>query len=482
MSSIVLNEIKQLKKNEHLLVLTDSLKGINKAGLSAEETEYAAKVLSDESKNHVKIEKLGTSVWIYMFRSQENETYVNRETWRRGGCNAYDYFAQLKVSDIQILDLQNNTEATQAFVEGFLLASYHFDKYKKEKKGNFTVNIKSAALNTTDLKRTEHIVKEVFRCKDLVNEPFSYMNTSRFGKEIRHIASESGLKVEIYDEIKIQSLKMGGLLAVNKGSSEPPFFAVLEWKPKNAVNTKPYVLVGKGITFDTGGYSIKPAIGMEEMRIDMSGGAVTACTLSLLAQQKIPVHVIGLIPVTDNMVNEKAQVPGDIITMHNGTTVEVLNTDAEGRLILADMLSYAAKYKPELVIDVATLTGSAHLALGKYCIFAAGKNCSKDMEQLKISGFNVYERLVEFPLWDEYGESIKSKVADIKNVGARHAGAIIASKFLEHFTDYPWIHLDIAGPAFFEKPWNYHSAGATGIGVRLFFDFFSRIAETELAN
>ena len=301
------------------------------------------------------------------------------------------------------------------------------------------------------------------------------LTTSKYAEEIQEIALISGLKITFLDKLKIASLKMGGLLAVNKGSSEPPFFAIAEWKPQNAINKKPYILIGKGITFDTGGYSIKTATGMEEMKFDMSGSAITITTLSLLAQNQVPIHVIGLIPATDNRINDKAQLPGDIITMHDGTTVEVLNTDAEGRLILADALSYAKKYNPELVIDIATLTGSAHLALGKYTIFATGKNYQQAMLKLKQSGENVYERLVEFPLWDEYAESLQSKIADIKNVGVRHAGAIIASKFLEHFTDYPWIHLDIAGPAFFEKAWNYHSAGGTGIGVRLLYNFFKNI-------
>jgi leucyl aminopeptidase len=248
----------------------------------------------------------------------------------------------------------------------------------------------------------------------------------------------------------------------------------MEWKPADSKNEKPIVLVGKGVTYDTGGMNLKPGDSMLNMKDDMSGAAVVAATVYAIAMAKLPVYVVGLMPATDNRPGEKALVPGDIITMHNGTTVEVLNTDAEGRLILADALSYAQKYDPELVIDLATLTGSAVRSIGKYGAPAMQSKASKELDKLKETGFDVYERLVEFPMWDEYGDLVKSDLADLKNLGPPEAGLITAAKFLEKFTSYPYIHLDIAGPAFLEKRDSYRGQGGTGFGVRLLFEFVSK--------
>ena len=474
MSTVNIKKINKLDSKDNVIILVENLSEIDKSFFSTKEYEYICSKFNEDEKL-ININCLEKNIWIYYFKVIFDERYRTLEEYRRAGNNVCNQLIKLKVKNIQIADCQTIEENMFSFLEGLALGAYKFDKYKKEDKGDFTISIISKTFDINCVNELNSIVKAVFKCKDLVNEPYSYLTTSKYAEEIQEIALLNGLKITILDKLKIASLKMGGLLAVNKGSSEPPFFAIAEWKPLNATNKKPYIIVGKGITFDSGGYSIKTAMSMEEMKFDMSGSAVTITTLALLAQNKVPVHVIGLIPATDNRVNDKALLPGDIITMHDGTTVEVLNTDAEGRLILADALSYAKNYNPELVIDIATLTGSAHLALGKYTIFATGKNFHHTMDKLKLCGENVYERLVEFPLWDEYAESIQSKIADLKNVGARHAGAIIASKFLEHFTDYPWIHLDIAGPAFFEKPWNYHSAGGTGIGVRLLYNFFKNI-------
>jgi leucyl aminopeptidase len=211
------------------------------------------------------------------------------------------------------------------------------------------------------------------------------------------------------------------------------------------------------------------------MKCDMAGGAVVAAVLYFAAKCKLPLHLIALIPSTDNRPDGNAYAPGDIIVMHSGKTVEVLNTDAEGRLILADALSYAKGYNPELVIDLATLTGSAAMAIGHQGIVGMGNVEETTFAALKRSGENVYERIVEFPLWEEYGESIKSDIADLKNIGSREAGAITAGKFLENFVDYPWIHLDIAGPAFLNKPDHYRTKGGTATGVRLLIDFLTNL-------
>lgn len=264
---------------------------------------------------------------------------------------------------------------------------------------------------------------------------------------------------------------MGGLLAVNRGSVDPPTFSIIEWKPENAVNKKPVVLVGKGVVYDTGGMNIKTGNFMNDMKMDMAGGAAVASAVYAVAKAKVPMHVIALVPATDNRTHGNAYVSGDVITMYDGTRVEVINTDAEGRMLLADALGYAKKYDPELVIDVATLTGSAMRAIGNYGVVGMQSNAGKEFNRLKQCGEEVYERLVEFPLWKEYAEELKSDIADIKHLGGSNAGAITAGKFLEHFTDYPFIHLDIAGPAFMEKAYKYYPAGGSGIVVRLLFKY-----------
>jgi leucyl aminopeptidase len=290
------------------------------------------------------------------------------------------------------------------------------------------------------------------------------------------MGKESGVHVEVLNKQKIAALKMGGLTGVNLGSHEPPTFTVMEWNPAGAKNKKPVVLVGKGVVYDTGGMNLKPGDSMLNMKDDMSGAAAVAATLYAIAMANLPLYVVGLMPATDNRPGVKALVSGDIITMHNGTTVEVLNTDAEGRLILADALSYAKKYDPALVIDLATLTGAAVRAIGKFGAVAMQSKAPEELEMLKKSGYAVYERLAEFPMWEEYGELIKSDLADLKNLGPPEAGMITAGKFLEKFTSYPYIHLDIAGPAFIEKRDSYRGQGGTGFGVRLLFDFVKNIS------
>ncbi|HWZ22142.1 MAG TPA: M17 family metallopeptidase, partial [Cytophagaceae bacterium] len=266
--------------------------------------------------------------------------------------------------------------------------------------------------------------------------------------------------------------KMGGLLAVNAGSPNPPTFNVLEYKPANAVNKKPYILVGKGVVYDTGGLSLKPTEhSMDMMKCDMAGAAAVVGTFYSISKNKLPIHIIGLIPATENRPDGNAITPGDIITMYDGKTVEVLNTDAEGRLILADALAYAKKYDPELVIDLATLTGSAVRAIGKEAIVYMGTADKATKATFEKTGMDVFERLVEFPLWEDYDQYIQSDIADLKNIGGSDGGAITAGKFMQHFTSYPWLHLDIAAGAFMTSPFHYWIKGGTGLGVKLLYNF-----------
>ncbi|UCG27628.1 MAG: leucyl aminopeptidase, partial [Bacteroidales bacterium] len=370
----------------------------------------------------------------------------------------------------------NIPDAILAFAEGLALSNYQFLKYLREsrKKKNSLKKIVlfSKKLKDEKLRHLQTVTEAVYMTRDLINEPLSYLTALQLSREIREMGKKAGFTVEVFNKKKIEALKMGGLLAVNRGSIDPPTFSVLEWKPEKPVNGKPLVLVGKGIVFDTGGLSLKPTKeSMDQMKSDMAGAAAVAGTMYAVSISKLPVHVIGLIPATDNRPDGNAYVPGDVVKMYSGLNVEVMNTDAEGRMILADALSYAKRYDPSLVINLATLTGSAAIAIGKYGIVGMGNADKKYFIQLAESGNNVYERIVEFPFWDEYVELLKSDIADIKNIGGREGGAITAGKFLEYFTDYPFIHLDIAGPAFLVREDSYRGKGGTGIGVRLFFDF-----------
>jgi leucyl aminopeptidase len=276
----------------------------------------------------------------------------------------------------------------------------------------------------------------------------------------------------VLGKTQIESLKMGGLLAVNKGSIDPPTFTIAEYNPANAVNKKPVVLVGKGVVYDTGGLSLKPTAGsMDTMKGDMAGGATMAAVIYFAALQKLPIHIVGLIPATDNRPGGNAYTPGDVITMFDGTTIEVLNTDAEGRMILADALAYSAKYDPEIVIDAATLTGAALRAIGTEATIIMGNATDDYFQDLEKTGFDVHERVVRFPFWDDYKAHMKSKIADMKNIGGPNAGMISAGKFLEHFVKAPYIHMDIAGPAWLDSKENYKGDGGTGAGVRLLYQF-----------
>ena len=308
--------------------------------------------------------------------------------------------------------------------------------------------------------------------RDLINEPLQSLGATDLAERIRTKGTECGFTSEVFSKKKIESLKMGGILAVNRGSLDPPSFSILEWKPEKPINERPIVLVGKGVVYDTGGLSLKPTPGsMDSMKSDMSGAAAVAGAFVLASRQKLPVHLIGLIPATDNRPGVNAYTPGDIIDMYDGSTVEVLNTDAEGRMLLADALSYAKKYDPELVIDLATLTGSAAIAIGTKGLVAMGNAEKKEMDALVESGDKVHERVAVFPFWDDYKDMLRSPIADLKNIGGREAGAITAGKFLEHFTDYPFMHLDIAGPAFLHTKDGYRAQGGTGVGVRLLYQF-----------
>jgi leucyl aminopeptidase len=397
------------------------------------------------------------------------------ESFRKAGASWMETVKKEQIDEISVAGFRDKAY-TLAFIEGFLLAGYCFNRYKKEK-DDFTpgtINIFHPHITEKELAELDILADAIYWARDLVNEPLSFLTAVELSEQFSRKGDESGFAVEVYHKQKIGTLKMGGLLAVNRGSIDPPTFTVMEWKPDNAVNERPVILIGKGVVYDTGGLSLKPTLkSMDYMKSDMAGAAAVGATLCAASKARLPLHLIGLVPATDNRPDGNALVPGDVITMFDGTTVEVLNTDAEGRLLLADALSYAKKYDPLLVIDIATLTGAASIIAGNHGIIAMG-NSGKYLDQLKISGEEVYERIVELPLWEEFRIPLKSEVADLSNIGSREGQTIIAGKFLEHFTGYPWIHLDIASTAWIFEKEGYRTKGGTGSGIRLLFNFLRK--------
>ncbi|MDP1747707.1 MAG: leucyl aminopeptidase, partial [Bacteroidota bacterium] len=397
----------------------------------------------------------------------------------RAANTMHSLVVEYKIESITIVDVENKTDEVLAFTEGLALSNYQFLKYKKDKKKEEyslkAIYVVGKNITKTDADELNIVVDATGFCRTLVNEPANFLTATQLSKEFQKLGKEAGFNVQVFDKAKIKALKMGGLLAVNLGSVDPPTFTIMEYKPKNAKNKHPVVLIGKGVVYDTGGLSLKPTPNsMDMMKCDMAGGAAVGGTLYAVAKAKLPVHVIGIVPATDNRPGGNAYVPGDVITMYNGLTVEMVNADAEGRMILADALVYAQKYKPELVIDLATLTGAAVAAIGTSGIVAMGTADEKTKNELKESGNTVFERLAEMPFWDDFDEQIKSDIADMKNLGGPYAGSITAGKFLARYIDYPWMHLDIAGPAFLTAKDAYRIKGGTGVGVRLLFDFLKR--------
>ena len=365
-------------------------------------------------------------------------------------------------------------EEMVAAVEGLTPADYSFDRYRNKEAYHLgTLTIDGRYLKAEELESAQRLWNRIYWCREWVNLPVQDLNATAFADELASIAADfDNVSCTVMDKKKIESLRMGGLLAVNRGSVDEPRFVVLEYKGRNS--NAPICLVGKGIMYDTGGLNIKPEDYMQEMKSDMAGAATMASVLFAAADNRLPVHLVALLPLTDNRPGFNAYAADDILTMYDGTTVEVINTDAEGRLILADAIAYAAKnYNPSLIIDAATLTGAAVRAISTFGIAAMQQNAENPLTLMKLVGNQVYERLVEFPMWSEYDDLIKSEMADLRNCGnTPQAGTITAGKFLAHFAGkVPFIHLDIAGVAYFTKPQHYYRVGASGYGMRLLYAF-----------
>ncbi len=467
---------------ENLLIFVNHLKDLPDNYFSKEETDYLVQRFSVKDKDLVSINRLGKHIFIAK-PSKGKSSAKELEKWRKKGESILGTLNDFKIKCLALWDLSKHPELILAFAEGMMLGNYQFLKYRKdaqEKESTLeSMVIHSKECKKESIEQLAIVCEAVYKARTLVNEPLSALNAEALAAAFEKMAQESGIKSEILNKQKIEALRMGGLLAVSKGSIDPPTFTILEYKPEKPLNKKPLVFVGKGVVYDTGGLSLKPSNSMDTMKCDMAGSAAAAGAIYAIAKAGLPYHVIALMPATDNRPDGNAYVPGDVITIMDGTTVEVLNTDAEGRLLLADALCYAKNLNPMLVIDLATLTGAAHAAIGKYGMVGMHAGAGKYMDKLKESGLQVHERIAEFPFWEEYTELLKSDIADLKNIGGPFAGAITAGKFLEHFTDYPWIHLDIAGPAFLDKKDGYRTTGGTAVGIRLLFDFVGRLVGKE---
>lgn len=408
----------------------------------------------------------------------------NLEGVRQAAANGIKQAHKLKAKNVATivhgagvggLDVQ---AAAQATVEGSLLALYRFAATKQEPEPPHTIDSltivefeqsKVTAIEAGS-RQAQAIAAGVFLARDLVNMPPNVATPTKMADTAVTIANEHNLKITVGDRAWAAERNMGGFLAVAKGAGEPPKFIVLEHNADRE-DLDSIVLVGKGITFDTGGISIKPAAKMGAMKSDMGGAAAVLGAMKVVGTMNLPLHIIGIAPCTENMPDADAYRPADVITASNGTTIEIISTDAEGRMVLADGLVYAARYKPKAVIDLATLTGSCVIALGQGMAAGLFSTDNNLRDRLIAAGTAVHERVWPLPLWEDYKEAIKSDVADIKNSGGRFGGIATSAIFLKQFVDYPWVHLDIAGMALSEKDNSYTPRGGTGYGVRLLVEF-----------
>ena len=411
-----------------------------------------------------------------------NRGDFSAEKMRSAGAKAGQTARSLKVRSLAVameagelgLSWENATEATLA---GIILGLYQYMEFKTlDREGISKVEVlniligdnKNIPLVKKAANRTEVICRAVYLARNLVSAPANEMTPGIMAREALTIArGHKKIKTTVLEADDMKRLGMNALLGVAKGSDEPPKFIIIEYQGTGKEHP-PVVLVGKALTFDSGGISLKPAEKMDEMKTDMAGGAAVIGTISAAAELRLPVNIVGLIPATENLPGGKACKPGDILKSMSGKTIEVINTDAEGRLILADALTYAGRFKPAAIIDIATLTGACIVALGDHVMGMMGTDESLK-SKIKKAAQETGELLWELPLWENYQELVKSDIADYKNSTGRPGGAITAAAFLSKFVGpYPWVHLDIAGPAWLTKDQAHNPKGASGVGVRLF--------------
>ena len=475
MANILLKS--KVTNSTNVLVITENFK--NEFNLPDKVNDYIVNELSQKDKKTLTYNYIGKYISIFIVEKGKEISVLN-EQLRRHGSIVADSVNLHKGKDLYIYNQTKQKSLSLFAAEGMVLSNYQFIKHKptaaKNKNTLQSIIIANTNIKQSHIDELNIVCSATILARDLVNEPVNYLNATDLSNAFKTMGKLSGFKVDVLNRKKIKELKMGGLLAVNAGSVDEPTFSVMEYKPNKPKNKKPYILIGKGVVYDTGGLSLKPTLAsMDLMKCDMAGAAAVGCAMYAIAKAKLNIHVIALVPATDNRPGFNAFAPGDIITMMDGSTVEMLNSDAEGRMILADALHYAKRFNPELVIDIATLTGAAMAAIGTFGMVGMGNISNNQKNKLHQSGINVYERIAEFPFWDEYDELMKSDIADQKNIGGALGGSITAGKFLAKFTNFPYYHLDIAGPAFLSSKDSYRGKGGTGYGVRFFFDFFKNL-------
>jgi leucyl aminopeptidase len=405
----------------------------------------------------------------------------NSDRWRGVGAKAAQFLRDKGIREFSVSPYLRGErkisleDFPQSLVEGIYLGLYQFTEFKTEEREKIK-GVKQAHLVIPDEKRisrvqesvdaAEIISKAVYLTRDLVSRPANRKTPSMLAQVAKDVAENNGLRLKVLNVDAMKKLGMGALLAVASGSRETPKFIMLEYKPRGS-GLDTVAVIGKAITFDSGGLSLKPSENMDKMKHDMGGGAAVIGIIQAASRLRLPLHLIALIPATENLPSGSAYRPGDILNSLSGKTIEVISTDAEGRLILADALAYSQRFKPKAIIDLATLTGACIIALGENVTGMMG-NDDGLKARIRRAADRTGEKVWELPLWEEYDESIKSDIADVKNVGGRPAGTIIGGAFLKKFVgEYPWVHLDIAGPVWTEKDKPYIPKGATGVGVRL---------------
>ncbi len=402
---------------------------------------------------------------------------ISAEKVRQAGGKAAVYLRDMGMKKIALSSrvLSSLKMSPADFIEGSLLGLYTFKRYVEEKNNktidSFVILSKGSKGLKDDIHWIKTIASSVCFTRDLINTPSNDMTPSHLANAALSL-KRNNLLVKVLEKKDAEKLGMGAYLSVAKGSKEPPKFIVLEYK---GAKRAPLALIGKSITFDSGGISLKPAEGMEKMKYDMAGGAAVLGILKAVSELKLPVNLVGILPATENLIGGSATKPGDVVRAINGKSVEIINTDAEGRLVIADAIGYGKRFNPWAIIDIATLTGACSIALGNEAIAMMGNDRGL-INKIKKSADKTYERVWEMPLYDEYKEYLKSDIADIKNHAGKNGALVTSAYFLLEFAgQVPWVHLDIAGTAWIEKEKPYMPKGASGIGIRLMLNLLKEL-------
>lgn len=458
------------------LILKDELKNLEKMlrGYGLAETSFKDLGFKGEKDEAIELYPKRTNKHrgIIMLGLGDKKKYHSDNARRAGGILA-GIARKRSIESFELLHIPNARENLGSFIEGIILGGYEFNQFKSDKKADQSVNLILAAEYKKikkDIDKASVLAEAACYTRDLVNTPSNYLTPSTYAVKARALGRKYKIRTRIYNQREIEKMKMGALLGVARGSDQQPRLITFAYNGGKRGDA-PVVLVGKGVTFDTGGISLKPRDKMIDMKNDMAGSAAVISQMIVLGRLKPRINVIGIIPAVENMPSGKAIKPSDVLVASDGQTIEVLNTDAEGRLILADGLCFAQRFKPKVIIDIATLTGACKIALGTNAAGIMGNDDSL-LEKLYYLGQQTSEKTWQLPLWDEYYEQIKSDVADMKNTGGKPAGTITAAAFLSKFVkNVPWAHIDIAAMDNQEGNHPYQPKGATGFGTRLLAEF-----------